>query len=211
MTLERPPAGTPVASDSGTFSVRPVGWRRVGDAGAEYLLEIAVVNNRPRAALLSPDSLVAVLRTDPDRIWGSEERTSRPVDYWERQARLVESARMAHDTSNPYHPDGLGLAYHTFTGSPELDRVAARYSRERWKEAQWDKEHGGQINTLDPDLFQWRALALRDTLLWSHWEARRLFAIPADTSEGLLTFRLRFGGVTDSVIFRQRRPRPGRR
>lgn len=200
IALESPAAGVARASDSGTFSVKPLEWLPVGRAGSEFLMEISIVNNRSHAALLSPDSLVAELRPDA----GGRPRISRPVDFWERQARLVEEARREHDPSNPYHPDVVGFLVHGLARSKGFDSVEAAYHTEKWNAAEWDRKNGGQVEIGDPALMGWRNHALRDTVLWSHWELKRWFAVPADTSDGVLVFRLRFGGLTDSVVFRQR-------
>lgn len=200
------PIQAPLAAtaDSATFSVKQIGWSDPGSDGPEFLLELFIANTTGRAALLSPDSLEAVFRPDPIGKRPCAEILSKPVDFRKREERLVAAARLEHDPANPYDPDWLGTLYYGLSHSSKFDRKLFEYSQDKWKEAQWDKEHGGKVNDRDPSLLQWRERGLRDTVLWAHWEARRLFAIPAHMVEGVLTLRLRFGGVTDSVVLRQR-------
>lgn len=191
-------------ADSAIFSVKKVGWTDLGRSGSELLMELSIANTTGRAALLSPDSLEAVFRPDPFARRSCAEILSRPIDFRKREERLVAAARVEHDSANPYDPDGLGLLYHGLSRSSKFDRKLLEYNQEKWKEAQWDKQHGGRVDDQDPALVEWRNLGLKDTLLWAHWKTRRLFAIPAYLAEGTLVVRLRFGGKTDSVVLRER-------
>ncbi len=181
------------------------GWIRGDHDSSWLLLDLSVRNRVHQICRLSPDSLDAVLVSDPDRTYPSYRTVLRPRDFWEHHAMLIEHARRKHDPENPHRPDVIGLAVHKALDLPEYQAREKELFETRRAQVQWDKEHGGQVDVGDSALMAWRRRGLRDTLIDPGREARMLFVLPVDTCDGRLVVRLRFCGVQDSVVLRQRR------